>query len=192
MFFSINFFEEFQVKIRSVLTFLLIATSSILLTGCWDMGGGEKIGSITRLQRTGVFCKTWEGEIIRGGLNSGSGVVGTAFHFTVEDDALAQQVQKAMEAQQEVKISYHQEGFTLCRSDSGDDFLTKIEPIGSVSVPPVQSKDNAGIAPTKQPSQDATVPELLKQNQQMIANQQAMLEEMRKQREAAERASPKK
>ena len=148
------------------------------------MGGGEKIGSITRLQRTGVFCKTWEGEIIRGGLNSGSGVVGSAFHFTVEDDALAQQVQKAMEAQQEVKISYKQEGFTLCRSDSHNYFLTKIDHLGAVSTPPLQSKDVTGIAPIK--PTDVTQ-ELLKQNQAMIVNQQAMLDEMRKQRESDEK-----
>lgn len=171
---------------------LLALLPLFLLSGCWDMGGGEKIGSVTRLQRTGVFCKTWEGEIIRGGLNSGSGVVGNAFHFTVEDDALAQQVQKAMEAQQEVKISYRVEGVTLCRSDSNSHFLTKIEHIGTVSVPPVQSKDNTGIAtPKPVVGQDGTVVELLKQNQQMIANQQAMLEEMRKQRESADKANKK-
>lgn len=169
-----------QVRSKSKLFFLaLIGTT---LSGCWDMGGGEKIGSITRLQRTGAFCKTWEGEIIRGGLNSGSGVVGNAFHFTVEDDALAQQVQKAMEAQQEVKISYKQEAVSFCRSDSDSHFLTKIEPLGKVSLPPVQSKEATGIASPKQT--DITL-ELLKQNQLMIANQQAMLEEMRKQREDA-------
>jgi hypothetical protein len=173
------------MKIRSVFTALIAVFISLLLSGCWDMGGGEKIGSITRLQRTGVFCKTWEGEIIRGGLNSGSGVVGNAFHFTVEDDTLAQQVQKAMEAQQEVKITYKQEGVTLCRSDSHNYFLTKIEPLNAVSVPPTQSKEVTGIAPAK--PADITQ-ELLKQNQAMIANQQAMLGEMRKQREASERA----
>lgn len=160
---------------------ILILSSPLLLGGCWDMGGGEKIGSVTRLQRTGAFCKTWEGEIIRGGLNSGSGVVGNAFHFTIEDDALAQQVQRAMEAQQEVKITYKKEAITLCRSDSDSYFLTKIEPLNAVSVPPTQSKEVTGIAVPVKPT-DITQ-ELLRQNQQMITNQQAMLEEMRKQRE---------
>ena len=173
------------MKIRSVLSSLIALSLTFLLSGCWDMGGGEKIGSITRLQRTGLFCKTWEGEIIRGGLNSGSGVVGNAFHFTVEDDTLAQQVQKAMEAQQEVKITYKKEAISLCRSDSDNYFLTKIEPLNAVSDPPTQSKEVTGIAPAK--PTDVTQ-ELLKQNQAMIANQQAMLEEMRKQREASERA----
>lgn len=175
------------MKIRSVFTALIAVSITFLLSGCWDMGGGEKIGSITRLQRTGAFCKTWEGEIIRGGLNSGSGVVGNAFHFTVEDDTLAQQVQKAMEAQQEVKISYRKEMNSFCRSDSHSVFLTKIEPLNAVSVPPVQTK-KVTIAPVVPAKPADITQELLKQNQVMIANQQTMLEEMRKQREASERA----
>lgn len=167
------------MKVHSIVKLFFLTLITTTLTGCWDMGGGEKIGSITRLQRTGIFCQTWEGEIIRGGLNSGSGVMGSAFHFTVEDDSLAQQVQKAMETQQEVKISYKKEWLTFCRSDSQDHFLTKIEPLGSVSVPPTQSKE-VTIAP---PRQTDVTQELLKQNQSIIANQQAIIEEMRKQRE---------
>lgn len=173
--------------------FILFAAvvMTALLAGCWDMGSGEKIGTITRLSKRGVFCKTWEGEIIRGGLNSGSGVMGQAFHFTIEDEILAKEVEKAMNSQQEVKISYHMEGVTWCRSDSGDDFLTKIVPLGDVSTPPVQSKE-VTIAPAKPVSADLITQELLKQNQQMINNQQAMLEEMRKQREAAGRTPSQK
>ncbi|MDB5260496.1 MAG: uncharacterized protein JWN37_727 [Candidatus Nomurabacteria bacterium] len=157
----------------------------VFLGGCWDMGEGEKIGSITRLQKTGVFCKTWEGEIIRGGLNSGSGVVGSAFHFTVESEELAQQVQKAMETQQEVKIHYRKEAVTLCRSDSENYFLTKIEHLGTVAVPPPQSKEVTGIAPPA-PSGNGLMQELLIQNRLLIQNQTAALEEIRKQREGAD------
>lgn len=98
-----------------------------LLTACWDTGTGNKVGIITRLNKQGVFCKTWEGEIIRGGMNGGSGNFGQAFNFTVESDELAERVQKALDSQQEVKIYYRGEGATFCRSDSGNDFLTKIE-----------------------------------------------------------------
>ena len=167
---------------------LVSILSLFLLAGCWDTGSGEKLGTITRLQRTGLFCKTWEGEIIRGGLNAGSGVVGAAFHFTIEDDALAEQVKKAMEAQQEVKITYRTEANSLCRSDSNSTFLSKIEAIGTVTTPPKQSSEVPGISPPKATqATDPVTTEILKQNQQMLANQQAMLanqqavlEEMRK------------
>jgi hypothetical protein len=158
----------------------VILLTSFLLSGCWDKGSGEKIGQITRLQRTGFFCQTWEGEIIRGGLNTGSGVVGQAFHFTVEDDALASQVQKAMDSFQEVKITYRAEAISFCRSDSNSHFLTKIEAIGNVTTPPVQTNEVTGVAPPKQPD---VLTEILKQNQQMLNTQQGMLEEMRRQRQ---------
>ena len=170
------------MKFRTLIP-VSVVVLSLLLSGCWDKGSGEKIGSIVRLQRTGMFCKTWEGEIIRGGLNSGSGSMGSIFHFTVEDEGVAQQVQKAMETQQEVKITYREEALWFCRSDSNGYFLTKVEPLRAVSTPPTQSKEV-----TLTPAQPVDITqELLVQNRQMIANQGAMLEEMRKQREAAAR-----
>jgi len=148
---------------------IALICTPLFLGGCWDMGTGEKIGAITRLQRTGVFCQTWEGEIIRGGLNGGSGVVGNAFHFTVEDEALAKKVHEYMEKQQEVKITYRQEGATLCRSDSDNMFLTDIQPVGAVATPPTQSKELASPtpAPTAVNSNDAIV-QLLQQNNELL------------------------
>lgn len=126
-------------KLALLVAFLLMGT---LMSGCWDRGSGEKIGTITRLNRVGTFCKTWEAEIIRGGLNTGSGVMGQSFHFTVESDELAKDVEKYMNSQQEVKISYKMELVTFCRSEreSEDHFLTKIEPLQVVSTPPTQAK----------------------------------------------------
>lgn len=166
------------MSIKKVFTAFGAIFALALMTGCWDKGSGEKIGSITRIQKTGVFYQTWEAEIIRGGLNSGSGVVGNAFHFTVESEELAEKVKQAMLAQQEVKITYREEALTWCRSDSNDYFLVKIEPLNTVSLPPTQTKENTGIKPAaSQPtSTDPAVVELLKQNQQMLSNQQALIE----------------
>lgn len=145
-----------------------------LVTGCWDMGGGEKIGTITRINRMGIICKTWEAEIIRGGLNTGSGVMGQAFHFTIEDDSLAKEVERFMNNQQEVKITYKKEGVTLCRSDSDDVFLSKIEPLNIVSVPPVQKiipKEETSYAT---PSDDMS--QIIKRQLQILEqNQQIMM-----------------
>jgi hypothetical protein len=158
-------------------TILLIPILCALLSGCWDLGTGEKIGSITRLQKTGAFCKTWEGISQRGGINNGSGVMGGEFHFTVEDEALAKKVLQAMEAQQEVKLSFRKEAFTWCRSDSNNVFVTGIEPLNAISVPPPQSKEVTGIAPAK--PNDITV-ELLKQNQAILNELKAQCENQKK------------
>lgn len=97
------------------------------LSGCYETSNGEKIGIITKIAKQGVFCQTWEAEIIRGGLNGGTGVNGSAFHFTVADDATAKKITEAMEAGQEVKISYRAEMATFCRSDSENHFLKSFE-----------------------------------------------------------------
>jgi hypothetical protein len=148
----------------------------LFVAGCWDTGRGEKVGSIIKLNKQGIFCKTWEAEIIRGGLNTGSGVMGQAFHFTIEDNKLAEEVEKYLNNQQEVKISYRREGITWCRSDSNDHFLTKIEPLGTVSNPPAQSKE-ATVVPATTPtaaSKDEMVNVMKKQNEILEQNQQLM------------------
>jgi hypothetical protein len=99
---------------------------AIVLSGCGDATDGEKIGTFVRLHQTGFFCKTWEAEIIRGGMNGGSGVAGAAFDITIENPELLEKVKGLMESQTEVKITYHQERFTWCRSESADNFLTSI------------------------------------------------------------------
>lgn len=103
------------------------------LSGCLQDSAGEKAGSITRLSKDGwmPLCKTWEGEIIRGGLNNGSGAFGAAFHFTISG-SLVDEVKKALETQKEVKIHYHHEKFILlgsCSSKSDGYFLDSIETI---------------------------------------------------------------
>jgi hypothetical protein len=104
-----------------------IVAASLLLWGCWDTGRGEKVGQIIKLNRQGLFCKTWEAELIRGGLNNGSGAASTLFDFTIEDEKLVPDVQAALDGQYEVKIYYNMENATACRSDSQDHFLNKIE-----------------------------------------------------------------
>ncbi len=77
-----------------------------------DTGEGKKIGQIVKIGQHGMFCSTYEAEIIRGGLNGGSGVNGSSLHFTIKDKKLANQLEKAMEEQQEIELSYKQGKFT--------------------------------------------------------------------------------
>lgn len=117
------------------LGFISIALVLILsIAGCGlpntSPGSGEKIGQVVKLSKQGILCKTWEGQLIRGGMVGGSGAFGTIpFDFTVESDELAQKVQKYMQDQTEVIVRYQVEGFyAWCRSDSMGHFLVGIEP----------------------------------------------------------------
>ena len=110
----------------------LMTIMCVTLSGCLTKNSGEKVGIITKVSHEGMipFCKTHEVEIVRGGLSNGSGTLGGAFHFTVNDADLLVKVVDAMEKQQEVKIYYHEEAFLLwthCESHSDSVFLDKIE-----------------------------------------------------------------
>lgn len=113
---------------------LVIIAVALALSGCMELGDGEKLGVITRASTTGWFCKTNEIEIVRGGMNNGTGVVGSAFHATVENPALFDRLKKALENQEEVKIHFKHEWISFCRSDSGSNFVTAVESVTPVGV----------------------------------------------------------
>lgn len=79
---------------------------------------GKKVGSIVKLAKEGLFYKTWEGELIRGRLNDGSGSFGSIFLFVIEDIKLVEKAMYAMENNKEVIIYYHCETMSsLSRSE---------------------------------------------------------------------------
>ena len=112
--------------------FLVVIGACLWMVGCGDYGGGEKIGTVIRLAQHGVFCKTYEATLIRGGIQNGSGGFAQPFDFTIEDPTLLKQVEAALDSQQEVKIKYHSEIATFCRAESENHFLTGIEAFHAV------------------------------------------------------------
>lgn len=107
---------------------LFAAAAAMLLAGCSTVPNGQKNGTITKLAQSGVFNKTWEAEIVRGGsFTGGTGVQGAAFDFTIPNPLLLQQVREAFDNQREVRITYHETMFCPFSSDSDCYFLDKIE-----------------------------------------------------------------
>lgn len=91
-------------------------------------GDGTKVGQVVKLSKQGFISKTWEGQIIRGGMNGGSGAFGNSFDFTVSDSEMARQLQDAMDKQSEVSISYHIAGmYSPWSSESRGHFLTSFK-----------------------------------------------------------------
>src|SRR5690606_5445213 len=68
---------------------------------------GEKIGIFTKINEQGTIYRTHEGQIIRGGINQGSGSFGQTFDFTIPDEMLLN-AHNALDSQKEVKIYYSQ------------------------------------------------------------------------------------
>jgi len=120
---------------KTIIGMLLMVALLITLTfttGCGvnNPADGSKIGQIVKVTKSGVFSKTWEAEIIRGGMTGGSGAFSVQpFDFTIESEEQAKQVQDFMDHQTEVIITYHSAGiYGAWRSDTGGHFLKTIAP----------------------------------------------------------------
>ncbi|HEX6018212.1 MAG TPA: hypothetical protein VFZ28_08935 [Burkholderiaceae bacterium] len=74
-----------------VLAALIAGYFAIVLN--WNYSSGERAGWVQQFSHRGWLCKTWEGELA---LVSLPGSTVEKFHFTVRDDAVAAQINKAM------------------------------------------------------------------------------------------------
>ena len=108
----------------------LLAAALILLVSLWFWAAlswsysmGERAGWVQKLSNKGWICKTWEGELA---LVSLPGSAVEKFYFTVRDEAVAQQIMKAMGK----RVSLHYEekvGLpTRCFGETRH-YVTKIE-----------------------------------------------------------------
>lgn len=97
------------------------------LTACWVTSDGQKTGIIVKFAKTGMFIKTYEAELIRGGFSGGSGVNGKSFHFTIEKKSLADEIETAFNSGKEVIIAYHEEAFTGCTRGETHIFLDSVK-----------------------------------------------------------------
>lgn len=95
-----------------------IISTSILLISCSHVTAtGEKTGTIVKLSKEGFFIKTYEAEMIKGGMNGGSGSFGVQpFNFTILNQSLLPIVQESFDKQKEITVKYHQE--FSCVTDS--------------------------------------------------------------------------
>ena len=75
----------------AVLLALLAGYFAIVLN--WNYSSGERAGWVQQFSKRGWLCKTWEGELA---LVSLPGSTVEKFYFTVRDEAVAQQINKAM------------------------------------------------------------------------------------------------
>ena len=103
-----------------------------LMTGCGvntNNGDGSRTGQFVALHKKGLFVKTWEAELIKGGMSGGSGSFGVAPFWVTVPENMAAQVQSNLDNSTEVEIKYHTAGiYSLFSSDSDGDFLLTIEP----------------------------------------------------------------
>ena len=116
----------------------------------WSYSTGERAGWVQKLSHKGWVCKTWEGELA---LVSLPGSTVEKFHFTVRDEAVAQQIMKAMGK----RVSLHyEEKVGLPTSCFGETrhYVTRIELTPDIPLAPGITLP--GAAPAEAPSAPAS------------------------------------
>lgn len=96
-------------------TLMLTVFMALSLTNCLCANPveGKKVGIVTSLSKEGLFCKTWEGTLVRGGVSNGSGTIGGQTRFNVAPGALGEdmvrELTRAMEEGTEVEVVFHRD-----------------------------------------------------------------------------------
>jgi hypothetical protein len=82
------------IRFLAFLAFLaLLVAAYVWAVLSWSYSTGERAGWVQKFSNKGWICKTWEGELA---MVSMPGAAAEKFYFTVRDDAVAREIEKAM------------------------------------------------------------------------------------------------
>ena len=84
------------------------ATAFLSACGVLTYSEGDRAGVVTKLSKKGVVCKTWEGELLMGGINQFAAPAANVFHFSVVDENIVDDLKVVMEQQKPVRLTYKQ------------------------------------------------------------------------------------
>ncbi|WP_162923471.1 hypothetical protein [Arachidicoccus soli] len=120
----------------------------ILAASCTEnYSNGERIGLITQFSRTGIFWKSWEGElhVTQTGMNSTM----KDFEFSIDNDhedaAIVNQIDSAAQHGWKVKLTYHQTFGKNWFGNRGETshFITKVEVLDKKPIAGLFKKDSS-------------------------------------------------
>ena len=125
-----------------VLALVVVLGGYILVVAYWSYSSGERAGWVQKLSSKGWLCKTWEGEMA---MVSMPGTTTEKFHFTVWDEDVAAQINKAMGKR--VALHYEEKvGIpTSCFGDTRY-YVTKVSVVDEIPLAP------GVVVPTKPPA----------------------------------------
>jgi len=116
-------------KITKTTIFLLL-----VLASCSNYSTGERVGIITKFSYKGNIWKTYEGELLQGGLKSNlDKIQANIFEFSLDADknnkAIIDTINKAMSSGLPVRMFYTEEILTNCSGNRGETnyFITDIK-----------------------------------------------------------------
>ena len=109
-----------------------IAAGYVLVIVFWSYSSGERAGWVQKFSKKGWLCKTWEGEMA---MVSMPGTTTEKFLFTVWDDDVAAQINKAMGKR--VALHYEQKvGIPTDCFGETDYFVTSVKVVEEIPLAP--------------------------------------------------------
>jgi prepilin-type N-terminal cleavage/methylation domain-containing protein len=125
-------FTLIELLIVLAILFLLVGAVAGLGGGC-SRSEGSRAGIITKFSHKGNFVKSWEGELVLGGMRSGAEagqVQANVWAFSVTDEALVPKIKEALRSGVRVELEYKQ---SFARNPLKRDttyVITKVTPVG--------------------------------------------------------------
>jgi hypothetical protein len=122
--------RSFLVKTILLAIVLLVLYTLFMLW--WSYSEGERAGLLQKFSRRGWVCKTYEGELA---LYVVGGVAPQIWHFSVRDDAVADQLLKNVGRQMRIHYTEHPGLPTTCFGETAY-FADRFEVIAAPESPP--------------------------------------------------------
>ncbi len=94
----------------------------------WTYSEGSRAGVVVKFSKKGSWSKTHEGELSMGAIDQGG--VREKWAFSVEDDDMVAEVQKAMDHGHRVKLLYREQYRTQFWKGDTKYFITGVERVG--------------------------------------------------------------
>ena len=119
-----------------VLVVLFAAYTWLVLS--WSYSVGERAGYVQKLSKKGWVCKTWEGELA---LIAMPGTVAEKFHFSVRNEAIADQINRSIGRRVSLDYEEHIGVPSACFGETGH-YITGVKLIedpAPLSPAPVQA-----------------------------------------------------
>jgi hypothetical protein len=117
---------DFQKILRRIVIALIISgvlfaiVGTYILVGCFS--DGERAGNVIKFSRKGYIFKTWEGELVQRNFSTPS----DTWYFSVQDEAMAQQINDAMAKGSRVSLHYCQKYYNFFWQGDTEYFIDKV------------------------------------------------------------------
>lgn len=125
--------KKFIIIFFTILSLVILA--GVYVSFFYNYSTGTRVGSIAKLSHKGKIIKTWEGQMITGGMagNNDSDYRMPYWEFSVYpgDDETRRAISKAMDEGYRVKLTYEEKLFQFNVRGDTKYFATEVEKVGN-------------------------------------------------------------